>query len=126
MERIRSMEFLETFDTVVAIANGGIIPAALINQRLGVDFQLMKVSLRNASQTPMFASPRLLEPLGFDPEDRSILLVEDRVKTGASLRFALGILENRAKIVKTCAVNGPADYSLFDTDCFRFPWIIGS
>ena len=40
LERVRAIEIPETFDIVVAIANGGIIPAAMINQRLGCEFQL--------------------------------------------------------------------------------------
>ncbi|HEX7410817.1 MAG TPA: phosphoribosyltransferase, partial [Bacteroidales bacterium] len=27
-------------------------------------------------------------------------------------------------LVKTFAVNGKADYSLFDETCFTFPWIV--
>lgn len=34
LERFRTIEFKESFDLIVAIANGGIIPAALLNQRL--------------------------------------------------------------------------------------------
>ncbi|NCB27269.1 MAG: phosphoribosyltransferase, partial [Bacteroidia bacterium] len=29
-----------------------------------------------------------------------------------------------AKQIKTFAVNGKADYSLYDETCFKFPWII--
>ena len=34
MQRFREITFHETFDMIVAIANGGIVPAAIINQRL--------------------------------------------------------------------------------------------
>ena len=34
MDRFKSIEFTEEFDIIVAIANGGIVPAAIINQRL--------------------------------------------------------------------------------------------
>ncbi len=121
---IRQFEFHEEFDMIVAVANGGIIPAALLNQRLGLEFNLIKISLRDPSQTPMYDAPRLVEPPSFECRDRNILLVEDRVKTGASLRYAKQILEERGALVKTFAVNGKADYSLLDTDCFRFPWIL--
>lgn len=123
-ERIRNFEFPETFDLVVAIANGGIIPAALLNQKLGASFEVVKLSLRDANQMPMYDAPRLLEPIHFDPRGKRILLVEDRVKTGASLNYAKTMLQQQGAVVKTFAVNGPADYPLFDTDCFRFPWIL--
>ncbi len=112
------------FDVVVAVANGGIIPAAMIVQRLGLPFEVIKVSLRGPDQVPIHAAPTLVEPLRFDPAGKRVLLVEDRVKTGASLRFAKKTLENAGADVKTLAVNGPADYSLYNEDCFRFPWLM--
>lgn len=66
LERFRTIEFHEDFDMIVAIANGGIVPAGIINQRLQKD----------------------------------------------------------ACSIKTFAVNGTADYALFDETCFKFPWIL--
>lgn len=122
--RIRELEFREEFDLVVAVANGGLIPAALVNQRLGVEFQMVKFSLRDASQHPMYEAPKLVEEVRFDFRGRRILLVEDRVKTGATLDRARRLLETEAALVRTLAVNGRADYSLFDEPCFRFPWLL--
>lgn len=123
-QRIAHLHFSEPFDLVVAVAQGGIIPAALINQRLQVDFQLIKIHLRDTHQMPVFDRPRLMETIGFDFAHKCILLVEDRVKTGASLQLAKTLLESQAKMVKTFAVNGKADYSLYDEPCFKFPWIL--
>lgn len=122
-DKIRTIEFAETFDMVVAIANGGIIPAALLNQRLQVPIALLKLSFRNAAQKPIYDTPRLLEELNFNVTGKTILLVEDRVKTGATLQYAVQLLSGAA-IVKTFAVNGKADYPLFDETCFKFPWIL--
>jgi len=122
-ERFRQISFNEQFDMVVAIANGGIIPAAILNQRLGLEIQLLKLSLRDATQTPMYDQPQLVEPIDFDFKDKKILLVEDRVKTGSTLNYAKTLLEGAA-LVKTFAVNGKADYCLYDETCFKFPWII--
>jgi xanthine phosphoribosyltransferase len=123
MQRFREIEFRETFDMVVAIANGGIIPAAILNQRLQTDMQLLKINLRDPSQQPKYDTPQLLLPIDFDYKNKTILLVEDRVKTGASLQFAVQLLQG-AKEIKTFAVNGKADYSLYDEACFRFPWLV--
>ena len=40
LQRFREIEIPETFDTIVAIANGGIIPAAILTQRLNLEVQL--------------------------------------------------------------------------------------
>ena len=123
MQRFREIEFLETFDMIVAIANGGIIPAAIINQRLNIEIQLLKINLRDPLQKPKYDTPKLISPVDFDYQDKTILLVEDRVKTEATVQFAIGLLQG-AKQIKTFAVNGKADYSLYDETCFKFPWII--
>ena len=123
LQKFKDIKFEENFDMVVAIANGGIIPAAIINQGLNVEMNLLKINLRDPNQKPKFATPQLLEPINFDFKNKTILLVEDRVKTGATVKLAVTLLQDAAT-VKTFAVNGEADYSLYDEACFRFPWII--
>jgi len=123
LERVREISFAEQFDMVVAIANGGIIPAAMINQRLGCDFYLLKLNLRDAMQNKLYDKPKLLAEIDFDYKNKRILLVDDRVKTGTTLEFAKELLSDAA-LVKTLAVNGKADYCLYDETCFRFPWIV--
>lgn len=123
MSRIKLMDFAEEFDLIVAIANGGIIPAALLSQRLAVRVELLQLNFRDSKQQPIYDRPRLLREIGFDYGGKKILLVEDRVKTGATINYAMDLLKNAA-LIKTFAVNGRADYSLFDENCFRFPWIM--
>jgi uncharacterized protein len=126
-KRLEEITFEENFDLLVAVANGGIVPAALLNQRLGLDLQLLKLHFRDNTQRPEFDRPRLMEPITFDVQGKCILLVEDRIKTGASLELARELLlKAGAKTIKTFAVNGKADYSLYDEPCFRFPWILES
>lgn len=123
MEHIRCMEFHEEFDMIVAIANGGIIPAALINQRLNLNIYLLKLNLRDVTQKQLYAEPKLLEEIDFPFEGKRLLLVEDRVKTGTTLNYAKQLL-SKAALVKTFAVNGNADYCLYNESCFKFPWIL--
>lgn len=121
--RFEEMTFEEHFDLIVAVANGGIIPAAILNQRLDLDIQLLKLHLRDASQRQLYDKPRLLEEIHFDVKGKTILLVEDRVKTGTTLQYARQLLMDAgAAMVKTFAVNGNADYCLYNESCFRFPW----
>lgn len=123
MIRFREIEFHENFDMIVAIANGGIIPAAILNQRLGVEFQVLRINLRDFNQKPKYDNPQLLSPIDFDYRNKTVLLVEDRIKTGATVNFAVELLKD-AKLLKTFAVNGNADYALYNENCFRFPWNI--
>lgn len=123
MERFNNIEFHETFDIVVAIANGGIVPAGIINQRLNADFQTIKINLRDPQQKPKYDEPKLLSPIDFEFKNKKILLVDDRIKTGSTIKLAKELLKE-AQLIKTFAVNGTADYALFDELCFRFPWII--
>ncbi|MCD7973194.1 MAG: phosphoribosyltransferase [Candidatus Azobacteroides sp.] len=123
MERFRSIAFSEEFDLIVAIANGGIIPAAILNQRLKAEIQLLRINLRDPDQKPLYDTPRLLAPVDFNFKNKKILVVEDRVKTGASLQYACQLLQGAA-LIKTFAVNGKADYCLYDETCFKFPWLL--
>jgi len=123
-DKFASIQFDETFDLIVAIANGGIIPAAIINQKLNIELQLLKINWRDPQQKPKYDAPQLLSSIDFDCGGKTILLVEDRVKTGATLEFAKKLLIREAKAVKTFAVNGPADYNLYNESCFKFPWLL--
>ena len=124
LNRFRNIQFEEKFDLIVAIANGGIIPSAILNQRLDIEIQFLKINLRDPNQKPRYESPKLIAPIDFDFKDKTVLLVEDRVKTGSTLNYAKSLLEGKAELVKTFAVNGNADYALYNEDCFKFPWII--
>ena len=50
--------------------------------------------------------------------EKSILLVDDRIKTGATIKLARELLKE-ARSIKTFAVNGTADYALFDENVFQ-------
>lgn len=123
LKRFREIGFHENFDMIVAIANGGIVPAAILNQRLNLEIKLLKINLRDANQKPKFDAPKLISPIDFEFRDKTILLIEDRIKTGATVNFAISLLKE-AKLVKTFAVNGNADYALYNENCFKFPWIL--
>lgn len=123
MDRFRSITFDDEFDLIVAIANGGIVPAGIINQRLQKEVHLLKINLRDEYQHPKYDTPRLLSPIDFDFKGKRILLVDDRIKTGSTIKLARELMQEAA-MIKTFAVNGNADYALFDEACFKFPWII--
>lgn len=123
LERFRTIPIDEPFDMIVAIANGGIVPAGILNQRLGVEVRLLHINLRDERQQPRYDTPQLLSPVDFDVTGKRILLVDDRIKSGSTIRLAKELMKEAA-VVRTFAVNGTADYALYDETCFRFPWII--
>ena len=121
LQKIAQIQFAENFDMVVAIANGGIIPAALVNQKLNLDFQIIKINFKDEYQRIRYKEPKLIQPIDFHFVGQRILLIDDRVKTGETLKTAKFLLKE-AKLIKTFAVNGNADYKLYDENCFLFPW----
>ena len=123
MDRFRFISFEDEFDIIVAIANGGFVPAGIINQRLQKEVHLLKINLRDEYQHPKYDRPKLLAPIDFDFRNKRILLVDDRIKTGSTIMLAKELMQD-ARMIKTFAVNGNADYALFDETCFKFPWII--
>lgn len=122
LNRFYTIDIPEIFDVIVAIANGGIIPAGILNQRLNITFQIIKINLRDAGQNPIYDHPKLLSPIDFAYAGKRLLLVDDRIKTGSTINFAKELLKDAA-VIKTFAVNGNADYALYNEPCFKFPWI---
>ena len=121
--RLKEMHFGERFDMIVAIANGGLVPAALINQLLNVDVHVLRINFKDEKQKPRYDSPQLLQQINFDFKGKRILLVDDRIKSGATIVLAKELLKEAA-VIKTFAVNGNADYALYNENCFRLPWTL--
>ncbi len=130
LRRFRTIAFDEPFGLIVAIANGGIVPAGILARRLEreggevVEVRLLRINLRDEHQRPRWDEPRLLAPIDFEYAGRRVLLVDDRVKSGSTMRLAQELLSRKAAVVRTFAVNGEADYALYNEECFKFPWII--
>lgn len=120
-DKIRALQFHESFDLVIGIARGGIIPAYLVSSYYQIPFDLIWINYRNESHIPQAKTPRLLKPVSLFFSGKKILLIDDRVKTGTTLVFAKRLLKE-AWSIKTLSVNGCADYSLYNEDCFGFPW----
>jgi xanthine phosphoribosyltransferase len=121
LQRLREMPFAEEFDMIVAIANGGLLPAALLHERLGIEVNVLRVNWRDPDNTPRRPAPALLRPPDFAFAGKRVLLAEDRIKTGATIAFAREVLA-AAALVRTFAINGPADYAIYNETCFPMPW----
>jgi xanthine phosphoribosyltransferase len=124
LRRIEEIRFEEDFDLVVAVLDGGREPARLVAEKLGLPVAGLHVNFRDEKHRPRHEAPVLLAPPDFDLRGRRVLVVDDRSRTGATLALAREVLRDAA-VVRTLAVNGKADYSLFDEPCFVFPWAPG-
>lgn len=111
----------EKFDLIVAIGNGGIIPASFIQQKINIPMRIIRINYRDDSNTPRFNDAKLLEEKGFPLNDKKILLVDDVSKSGKTLDKAKDYLKNNR--IKTCLINGKGDYWFFQSDnCIKMPW----
>lgn len=123
IDGIKKLDLKDKFDLIVGISRGGIVPAAVISSYLGLPLEIIKLNFRDDSQKPKFSDPKLLRPIDFDYENKRILLVDDRSNSGATLETAKKLL-SKARSIETLVINGKADYSLSDEDCFKMPWEI--
>jgi uncharacterized protein len=109
------------FDAIVAIAQGGIIPAALLQQEWEIPLSIVRINYRDHENKPRFDDARLLDETRCPYKGKMILLVDDVSRTGRTLVRARAWLEGNS--VKTFLVNGKADYRLYETEeCLRMPW----
>jgi len=121
LNNLRNIEFREEFDLVVAVARGGIIPGALVAHHLDCHLATIHINFRDDRHKPCRTAPELIHPIDFSYIGQRILIVDDRSKTGATLNVVKELLKD-ASLIKTLAVNGKADYSVFDEPCFKTPW----
>ncbi|MFC1595683.1 phosphoribosyltransferase [Candidatus Margulisiibacteriota bacterium] len=111
----------EGVDLIVAIANGGIIPASFIQQKLKVPMEIIRINYRDETHAPLYDDARMLEDKPFPIRGQSILLVDDVSRTGKTLAKAKDYLTGNR--VKTFVINGEADYSFFNQkECVLVPW----
>lgn len=119
LRKIKGINF-EKIDLVVAIGKGGIVPGAIIANLLKKDFAVLWLNFRDATHTPIYNKPQLAKEIDFDYKNKTVLLVDDVSRTGATLQKAKELLKTKTK---TFVINGKADYSLYNFKlCLEFPW----
>ncbi|MCX6724460.1 MAG: phosphoribosyltransferase [Candidatus Staskawiczbacteria bacterium] len=119
--RLDSVIFQEEFDLIVAIARGGVIPGFLVSKKIKKKLELVWLRFRDDENKITFKHPKLIKKLEFNFSGKNILLVDDISRTGTTFKVASKYLKG-AKSIKTFAINGGADYCLYDEECFKFPW----
>ncbi|MBL9189115.1 MAG: phosphoribosyltransferase [Opitutaceae bacterium] len=121
--RLARWEFPAGIDGVVGIASGGVVPAALVAQRLGVGLKVIALNYRDEANEPRFAAPRLLSTVPDLGSWRRVLLVDDVYVSGRSWRAARDLLPRDVEVLPF-VLKGKADFALIrDIDgCVQWPW----
>ena len=122
-KKIRQLPLNNNIDLIIGIAGGGIIPASIISKYFNLPLDFIWLNFRDEHHKPQRVHPELLKPISFDFKNKRILLVDDRSNSGMTLTAAKALLKVAGSIT-TLVINGPADYSLFNEDCFKMPWEI--
>lgn len=121
--RLAAWRFPEQIDGVVGIATGGVVPAALVAQRLGVGLKLIALNYRDEANEPRHPAPRLLSAVPDLGSWRRVLLVDDVYVSGQSWRAARALLPPDVEVLPF-VLKGKVDFALIrDVDgCVQWPW----
>lgn len=123
LARLEKWKFPEALDGVVGIASGGVVPAALVAQHLGLGLKVLAVNYRDESNEPRFAEPRVLAP----PPDlgcwRRVLLVDDVYVSGKSWNVARTLIPSDVEVLPF-VLKGNVEFALIrDIEgCVHWPW----
>jgi adenine/guanine phosphoribosyltransferase-like PRPP-binding protein len=126
IRRLRAWPFPAGLDGVVGIATGGIVPAVLVAQHLGVGLKLIALNYRDEANEPRHAAPRLLAPAPDLGAWRRVLLVDDVHVSGRSWQAARACLSAEIEVLPF-VLKGRADFALIrDIEgCVQWPWRVG-
>lgn len=121
--RLAAWTFPSGIDGVVGIASGGVVPAALVAQRLGVGLKVIALNYRDDANEPRFAEPRLLSHVPDLGTWRSVLLVDDVYVSGKSWHAARRLLPASVDVLPF-VLKGKVEFALIrDVEgCVQWPW----
>lgn len=121
--RLAAWKFPAGVDGVVGIASGGVVPAALVAQRLGVELKVIALNYRDEANEPRFAEPKLLAPVPDLGAWRRVLLIDDVYVSGKSWHAARNLLPTAVEVLPF-VMKGKVDFALIrDLDgCVQWPW----
>ena len=120
----------EEFDTIIAIVKGGLIPARLLSDVLGIDeIGFIGVKLYKGVGEKE-KTPKLTIPPTPPPTNKRILVVDDIVDTGTTLqlvidelnRYTPAKIRSAAIYVKPWAIIRPDYYYETTSKWIVFPW----
>lgn len=121
--RLAAWKFPAGIEGVVGIASGGVVPAALVAQRLGVGLKVIALNYRDETNEPRFAAPKLLSDVPDLGTWRRVLLVDDVYVSGKSWHAARASLPATVQVLPF-VLKGQVDFALIrDVEgCVQWPW----
>lgn len=121
--RLAAWKFPAGIDGVVGIAGGGVVPAALVAQRLGVDLKVIALNYRDEANEPRHPEPKLLSAVPDLAGWKRVLLVDDVYVSGKSWHAARALLPADIEVLPF-VLKGRVDFALIrDIDgCVEWPW----
>ncbi len=127
LTRLAGWDFPPAIDGVVGIASGGVVPAALVAQRLGVGLKLIAFNYRDEANLPRFAAPALLSAVPDLGPWRRVLLVDDVYVSGNSWHAAREALPADIDVLPF-VMKGKVDFALIQNvnGCVQWPWKVYS
>jgi adenine/guanine phosphoribosyltransferase-like PRPP-binding protein len=123
IDRLARWEFPGGIDGIVGIAQGGVVPAALVAQRLGLELKLIALNYRDDAHEPRFAAPKLISAVPDLGAWKRVLLVDDVYVSGQSWHAARAWLPPEVEVLPF-VLKGKVDFALIrDVDgCVQWPW----
>ena len=97
--KLAAWKFPDAIDGVVAIAQDGIVPGALVAQRLGTGLKTITISYRDDFNEPQFAQPHLVSSVPGLSGWRRVLLVDDVWLSGSTWNAAREHLPRSVEIL---------------------------
>ena len=121
--KLAAWKFPDGLDGIVAIASGGVVPAALVAQRLGVGLKVIALNYRDDANEPRHAEPTLLSAVPDLGAWRRVLLVDDVYVSGKSWHAARALLPAEVEVLPF-VLKGKVDFALIrDVEgCVQWPW----
>jgi xanthine phosphoribosyltransferase len=121
--RLAAWKFPAGVDGVGGIASGGVVPAALVAQRLGVGMKVIALNYRDEANEPRFTAPQLLSAVPDLGAWRRVLLVDDVYVSGKSWHAARELLPASVDVLPF-VLKGKVEFALIrDLDgCVLWPW----
>jgi adenine/guanine phosphoribosyltransferase-like PRPP-binding protein len=121
--RLAGWRFPDGIQCVVGIASGGVVPAALVAMRLGLELKIIALNYRDEANEPRYPEPKLLSRIPELGAARKVLLVDDVYVSGKSWHAARALLPPDIEVVPF-VLKGRVDFALIrDVDgCVQWPW----
>jgi len=110
--RLAQWPFPAGIDGVIGIASGGVVPAALVAQRLGVGLKTIRVTYRDSKHGTRFNEPQLASEVPGIGAWQRVVLVDDLYVSGRSWNAARAMLPKHVEVLPF-VLSGDAPFALF-------------